>query len=109
DSAATWGYLQTVYGLIRYLHGGAALAWLSQGITALCAATIVWFVWRSPTRYALKAAILSAMALLASPYAFAYDMAGIAIPIAFLARDQMRCGLLRGEQTILLGLFCAIL
>ena len=106
DSAATWGYLQTIYGLIRYLHGGAALAWLAQGITALCAATIVWFVWRSATRHALKAAMLSAAALLASPYAFAYDMAAIAIPVAFLARDQIRSGLLRGEQTILLGLFC---
>ena len=109
DFAATWGYLQTVYGLIRYLHGGATLAWVGQGITALCAAIIVWFVWRSPTRYALKAAILSALALLASPYAFAYDMAAIAIPVAFLARDQLRCGLLRGEQIILLALFCAIL
>jgi arabinofuranan 3-O-arabinosyltransferase len=109
DSAATWGNLQTVYGLIRYLHGGAALAWLSQDIMALCAAIIVWFVWRSPTRYALKAATLSAAALLASPYAFAYDMAVIAIPVAFLARDQMRCGMLRGEQTILLGLFCVTL
>jgi hypothetical protein len=108
DSVATWGYLQTVYGLIRYLHGGALLAWLGQGITALCAAIIVWCVWRSATRYALKAAILSALALLASPYAFAYDMAAIAIPVAFLARDQMRCGMLRGEQTMLLGLFCAI-
>ena len=109
DSAATWGYLQTVYGLIRYLHGGAALAWIGQGITAVCAAIIVWFVWRSPTRYALKAAILSALALLASPYAFAYDMAAIAIPVAFLARDQMRCELLKGEQTILLGLFVVLL
>ena len=109
DSAATWGYLQTVYGLIRYLHGGAALAWLGQGIIALCAAIIVWFVWRSPARYALKAAILSGLALLASPYAFAYDLAAIAIPVAFLARDQMLCGMLRGEQTILLGLFSAVL
>jgi Glycosyltransferase family 87 len=105
DVTANWGYLQTVYGLIRYLHGGAALAWVGQAAIALCAAVVVWFVWRSPTRYALKAAILSAAALLASPYAFAYDMAAIAVPIAFLARDQMRCGVLRGEQTALLGLF----
>jgi hypothetical protein len=69
----------------------------------------VWKIWRSTTRYALKAAILSAAALLASPYAFAYDFAAIAIPVAFLARDQMRYGLLRGEQTILLGLFCVTL
>ena len=37
---------------------------------------------------------------LATPYAFGYDMAAIAIPVAFLARDQIRCGLLRGEQTL---------
>jgi len=109
DSAATWGYLQTVYGVIRHLHGGVALAWLGQSVTAVCAATIVWVVWRSPTRYGLKAAILSAAALLASPYVFAYDLAATAIPIAFLAKDQMRCGLLRGEQAILLGLFCTTL
>jgi hypothetical protein len=109
DVVANWGYLQTIYGLIRYIHGGAALAWVGQAVVALCAALIVWRVWRSPTRYALKAAILSAAVLLASPYAFAYDMAVIAIPVAFLARDQMRCGLLKGEQTILLGLFSVIL
>jgi hypothetical protein len=109
DVAANWGNLQTVYGLMRYLHGGAALAWVGQAVVALSAALIVWLVWRSPTRYPLKAAILSATALVASPYAFAYDMAAIAIPVAFLARDQMRCGLLRGEQTILLGLFGVLL
>ena len=109
DSVATWGYLQTVYGIIRYLHGGAVFAWLGQGLIALCAAIIVWLVWRSSTRYTLKAATLSAAALIASPYAFAYDLAAIAIPVAFLGADQLRCGLLKGEQTILLGLFCGIL
>jgi hypothetical protein len=107
--AANWGYIQTVYGLIRYLHGSAAMAWAGQGSLTLCAAAIVWLVWRSPARYALKAALLSTAALLATPYAFAYDLAALAIPVAFLARDQMRCGLLRGEQAILLGLFCAVL
>ncbi len=29
----------------------------------------------------------------------------IVIPIAFLAADQMRCGLLRGEQRIMAALF----
>jgi hypothetical protein len=109
DSEANWGNLQTVYGLIRYLHGGAALGWIGQGVTALCAAIVVWLVWRSPVRYALKAALLSAAALLASPHAFAYDLAAIAIPVAFIASDQMCCGLLRGEQTILLTLFGATL
>jgi hypothetical protein len=40
---------------------------------------------------ALKAATLSAAAL--------------AIPIAFLAKDQIDCGVLRGEQTIMIAWF----
>jgi hypothetical protein len=57
----------------------------------------------------LKAATLAAAALIATPYAFAYDMAAIAVPAAFLASDQMRHGFLRGEQAILLGLFATSL
>jgi len=105
DAAADWGRLQTVYGLIRYLHGGGALAWAGQGVMASGAAIMVWLVWRSPMRYALKAAILSAAVLLATPYAFTYDLAAIAIPVAFLAKDQLDWGLLKGEQTLMLALF----
>ena len=104
---SNWGYLQTVYGLIRNLHGSARLAWFAQGLTTLATAAIVWIVWRSRARYALKAATLSAAALIATPYAFAYDMAAIAIPAAFLAADQLRHGLLRGDQTAWIMLFGA--
>lgn len=102
-----WTFYQTVYGLIHALHGGAALAWIGQGVATIGVAIIVWLVWRSPVRYSLKAAALSAAVLIATPYAWAYDMAAIAIPLAFLARDQIRCGLLRGEQTVMLALFAA--
>jgi arabinofuranan 3-O-arabinosyltransferase len=103
-----WGFLfQSVYGLILALHGGAALAWLAQGLAAAGLGVIVWLVWRSPARYALKAATLSAGALIATPHTLAYDLAAIAIPVAFLASDQIRCGLLRGEQTTLIALFVA--
>jgi arabinofuranan 3-O-arabinosyltransferase len=105
DPRSHWQYHQTIFGLVRVLHGGAALAWSVQGMTTIGAAVIVWLVWRSLARYALKAATLSAAALVATPYAFGYDMAAIAIPVAFLARDQISYGLLRGEQTLLLALF----
>ena len=36
-------------------------------------------------------------------------MAAIAVPVAFLASDQMRHGSLRGEHAILIGLFAASL
>ena len=102
---SNWGYLQTVYGLIRNLHGPASVGWLAQGFAALAAAIIVWILWQSPARYPLKAATLAAAALIATPYAFAYDMAALAIPVAFLAKDQIGAGMLRGEQTIMIALF----
>jgi hypothetical protein len=109
-SSHEWGFLfQTVYGLILVLHGGAALASLAQGLVAAGVGIVVWLVWRSPVRYALKAATLAAGALIATPHALAYDLAAIAIPVAFLASDQIRYGLLRGEQTTIIALFVASL
>ena len=107
DPDASWGYLQTVYGLIRGLHGSATSAELAQGATTIGVAAIVWFVWRSRAAYPIKAAILSAAALLATPYAFAYDLAAIAIPAAFLANDQLSRGLLRGDKAVWIMLFGA--
>jgi arabinofuranan 3-O-arabinosyltransferase len=109
DPRAYFGHLQTVYGLLGYLSGGAALAWLAQGVTTCGTAAIVWMVWRSRVSYALKAATLSAAVLIATPYAHTYDMAALVIPVAFLASDQIRDGLLRGEQTIMVGLFGTVL
>ena len=67
----------------------------------------MWIIWRSQVCYELKAAILSTAALLATPYAFAYDMATIVVPAAFLATDQLRRGLLRGEKIMWIVLFGA--
>jgi arabinofuranan 3-O-arabinosyltransferase len=105
DPGNGWGYIQTVYGLIRSLHGGPALAWLAQGSITLGAVVIVWLVWRSGAGYPLKAATLSGAALVATPYAFAYDMAALVIPAAFLATDQLRRGLLQGDKALWIVLF----
>ena len=51
--------------------------------------------------------MLSSAALLATPYAFAYDTAAIVIPAAFLATDQLNRGLLPGEKAIWIVLFVA--
>ena len=107
DPDSNWDYLQTAYGLVRSLHGPAHLAWLVQGLVTVGGAATVWIIWRSRVCYALKAAILSAAALLATPYAFAYDMAAIVIPAAFLASDQLRRGLLPGEKALWIILFGA--
>jgi hypothetical protein len=107
SSDSHWGYLQTVYGLIRSLHGSAHLALLVQGLVTFGSAVAVWILWRSWVSYEMKAAVLSAAALLATPYAFAYDTAAIVIPAAFLAADQLNRGLLRGEKATWIGVFAA--
>jgi arabinofuranan 3-O-arabinosyltransferase len=109
DPDSRWEYIQTVYGLIRTLGAGPNLAWIAQGITTLAVTAIVWLVWRSPVGYPLKAAALSAAVLIATPRGFAYDLAAIAVTVAFLAKDQIARGLLRGEQTITILLFAASL
>ena len=81
------------------------MAWLAQGSTTLACAVVVWLIWRSRKSFSLKAAIVSAAALVATPYAFAYDMAALVIPAAFLARDQLSRGLLIGDKTFWIILF----
>jgi hypothetical protein len=105
ESDSHWGYVQTVYGFARALHCGAAAAWIAQGATTFGAALIVSCVWRSSVEFSIKAAALSAAALIGTPCAFAYDLAATAIPAAFLIHDQLQRGFLRGEQTIMIGLF----
>jgi arabinofuranan 3-O-arabinosyltransferase len=102
-----WGYVPTVYGLVRDLGGDPAFAWFAQAAAAAGAVVVTWLVCRSTVRYALKAATLSAGTLVVPSYAFPYDMATIAIPVALLAADQMEYGPLRGEQTVLIALFVA--
>src|SRR5262249_52874679 len=70
-AAGRWGRNRRVYGVVHYLGGADRPAWVAQGMTTLAAAVIVWVLWRSRARYALKAAALSAAALAATPYAFA--------------------------------------
>jgi hypothetical protein len=100
-----WGYLQTVYGLVRSLRVGVGWAWLAQGAATAGLALVIWRIWRSGAAYPLKAAALSAAALVATPYAFAYDMAALVIPAAFLAADQLGRGLLPGDKPVWIGLF----
>jgi hypothetical protein len=102
---SNWSFLLRMGGFFHSLRGFGTFVYLVQGATAIGLAIIIWRVWRSPARYALKAAALSAAALLVSPHVFTYDLAAIMIPAAFLAADQLKYGLLRGDKAIWIVLF----
>ena len=96
--------LQTIYGVVRALHGGPWLAWFVQGAAAITVAVVIWLVWRSSTRFTLKAAALPAAAFIVTPYAYAYDMAAITISLAFVVRDQIDFGSSYGEHAVMTAL-----
>jgi hypothetical protein len=63
------------------------------------AAMAAWVcvAWSGRQPFAIKAAVLSAGAMIAAPYVFLYDMMLLAVPIAFLLRDAKERGFLPGE------------
>jgi hypothetical protein len=85
--------LQSVFGLVRFLGGGADLAWAAQYALAVPVALFVAWVWWRPCPADLKAAALAAGTALVTPYALIYDLVILIVPVAFLARS----GLTRGE------------
>ena len=91
-------HLQSVYGLFQWIGFGAPVAWSAQVISALTVVVLVAIQWHKPTPYPLKAALLCAAALLASPYVLAYDLCVLTIAAAFLVKDGLHRGFLPGDR-----------
>lgn len=85
-----------------YLLG--APAWmagaLQLAVAAGVAVTTGW-IWLKCRSHDLRAAALVSGSLLASPYLLDYDLAWLALPLAWFAVRGMRCGWLRGERELL--------
>ena len=84
--------IQSVYAALRVLGVDSSLAAAGQALASLAVATIVLRLWRHSLPYALKAAALAAGTLLVTPYAMIYDLALLAVAMAFLARDGAAAG-----------------
>jgi hypothetical protein len=108
EGKADWSKLQTAFGLLRDLGASEPLAWTVQAVVALIAAGAVAFIWRSRACYEIKAATLATAALLATPYLYIYDLAVLAIPLAYL----LRLGRARGfepHELVGIGLACLLI
>jgi arabinofuranan 3-O-arabinosyltransferase len=101
DGGAGWNKLQTIYGLVRTLGGGDALAWTAQGVTTFGIAAWLCALWRTRTPFDLRVAALGVGALLATPYLFIYDTVVLAVPTAFFLRFALAHGLSRREGALL--------
>jgi alpha-1,2-mannosyltransferase len=88
-----YSYLQSVFAGVRLLGGGVPLSFVFQGVALACAAGFVWVAWRPPVaRPGTRAMALLMGSLLATPYAFEYDLVLLVLGIAFMARSRLSEG-----------------
>lgn len=94
--------LVSVFGFLRSAGVSAHLSWTVQlAVTGIVAVTVCG-LWARPIAHSLKAAALAIGAVLASPHAYGYDVCILTIAVAFLVKDGLANGFLRGERTAVL-------
>jgi Glycosyltransferase family 87 len=96
-----FGKFQSTFAAARMWGLGVATSYALQGVVGLLAAIGVTWVWRRTARFELQAAALATGALLMSPYMMDYDLAVLAIPIAWLGLEGRRFGFLSWEKSLL--------
>jgi hypothetical protein len=99
--ATGWEKIQSIFSAVRALGGSTDLAYAAQAALACALAVSLVWLWRSRAAYALKAAALALACLLATPYVLDYDLAVLAIAIAFLARHGFANGFRAYEISLL--------
>ena len=101
-----WPRLESLYGFVRSVGGSARLAWTCHAAVAAMVSVAVCWLWRRrDISYSTRAAALSLAVFIVTPYLHGYDLVGLAIPSAFLVKGALESGSLRGERTVLVGLF----
>ncbi|MBI2307517.1 MAG: DUF2029 domain-containing protein [Rhodocyclales bacterium] len=95
-----WIKMPTFFAFAKLLGAPTAFAYALQAIGALAVIACVAWIWRQAVDYRLKAAGLVSGTLLVSPYLFDYDLALLALPLAWYGMYGLRSGWRRGECEI---------
>lgn len=106
-----WFKMPTTFAALRLLGAPVVLAYGAQALAALAAAGAVVWAWRRgahrPAPFPAKAAVLVTATLIATPYAFDYDLTLIGLAVAWLAWDGVQRGFLPREKPVLLAAWLA--
>lgn len=97
--------LQSVFGAVRLLGGGADLAYVAQGAVALAVFGALLFLARKSLSGEAIGALAATAAGLTSPYFLDYDLALLAIPLAWATAQGVKTGFLPWEKSILVLVF----
>jgi hypothetical protein len=102
ERGAPWSKMASVFAAIRLLGGSSALAWGTQILVMILVTWIIVRLWRGQVLPGLKNAALVMGTLLVPPHLFSYDLALLALPIAWLAWEGFQSGWLKGEPEVLI-------
>ncbi len=100
-----WYKIQSVFAWARMWGASIPVAYVLQGALDAALVAALAGLWRSAAAYPLKAAALCLAAMLATPYAFDYDMMMLGPAIAFFAADGFARGFGPWEKTALAALW----
>ncbi|KZL21030.1 hypothetical protein PsAD2_01022 [Pseudovibrio axinellae] len=101
SNGVSWGKMISIYSSLRQLNIGHANSFSLQIISALAVLICVWITWRYCEKMSIRAAVLVAGGLLATPFALNYDLTLLIVPCAFLIRDGLKHGFLPYEKAAL--------
>lgn len=95
--------IPTPFIFARLLGLPAAAAYgLAGGVALLAAAAVAW-VWLRCRHFELQAATLAAASMLVSPYLFDYDLAWLALALAWFTLHALQHGWLPWEREVLVA------
>jgi alpha-1,2-mannosyltransferase len=96
----------TVFPAVLYLGLGIWTAWFIQIVAALGATALVFYVWRREAPFPVRASVLVLCIFLSTPYAMAYDLTILALPLAWLGWEGYTKGWKPREQLVLFIGWC---
>ena len=102
-----WFKMGSVFAAARLLHAGVGLAWALQGVATVAAIGAVAWLWRRPAPLSLRASALVFAVPLATPYTQFYDLAMLALPIAWIVWEARATAWMSGERIALTALWIA--
>ncbi len=94
--------MPTVFSGVILAGGGPAVARVLHGAVMLAATAAVAWVWRRGAAPAVRNAVLVLGTLLFIPHSFIYDLALLALPLAWLGWEGSRGGWRPGEKVLLI-------
>jgi hypothetical protein len=100
EGGVNWAKMPTVSAAVLLLGGGAGVARALQGVASVAAAGAVGWAWLRG--HPLKEAVLALGVLLATPFAFEYDLTVLALPLIWIGIAGRDRGWQPGDKALLI-------